>query len=66
MNTMTKTSEKLQALVTEYAEEEAKFIDKGNNSAGTRARKKLMEIIKACKDGREEIQQARKDEAAAD
>jgi hypothetical protein len=38
-----------------YTFESEKF-DKGNKSAGTRARKALAEIAKLCKDRRAEIQ----------
>lgn len=44
---------------TEYLEESAKFDEKGNKAAGTRARKALMEITKLCKDRRKEIQDAK-------
>lgn len=38
-----------------YIAESEKF-EKGNKSAGTRARKALAEITKACKERRKEIQ----------
>ena len=44
---MTVASDKLSMLVAEFAEQHAKFEEKGNHSAGVRARKKLMEIRKA-------------------
>lgn len=46
----------LLTLVEEYMSENEKFAEKGNKAAGTRARKALMEITKACKDRRKEIQ----------
>lgn len=49
----------LIALVETYMEENEKFTAKGNKAAGTRARKALMEISKACKDRRKEIQAAK-------
>ncbi len=62
---MSKASEKLSALVTEFADDHDKFEAKTNNSAATRARKKLMEIIKCCKETRDEIQDARSTKKAA-
>ncbi len=41
-----------------YTTESEKF-DKGNKSAGTRARKALAEITKFCKERRKEIQEAK-------
>lgn len=38
-----------------YIEENQKFADKGNKSAGTRARKALLEIKKLCGERRKEI-----------
>ena len=43
-------------LVEDLKEDIAKFNDKGNKSAGTRARKSLMEISKVCKTLRSDIQ----------
>lgn len=48
------TIEKIKAEVTNWANEEAKFA-KGNNAAGTRARKALSEIAKLAKERRAEI-----------
>jgi hypothetical protein len=45
--------------VEQYIQDNEKFSDKGNKAAGTRARKALMEITKACKDRRKEIQEAK-------
>lgn len=44
-----------------YSEENEKFA-KGNKSAGTRARKALAELTKACKDRRKEIQETKNSE----
>lgn len=41
-----------------YQEEDAKF-EAGNNAAGTRARKALMEIKKLCDARRKEIQETK-------
>jgi hypothetical protein len=52
---MSVTSAKIAELVAVFQEEDAKF-EGGNNAAGTRARKALMEIKKACDARRKEIQ----------
>jgi hypothetical protein len=57
---MSATGAKIAELVAIFQEEDAKF-EAGNNSAGTRARKALMEIKKACDVRRKEIQ-AKKNE----
>jgi len=46
----------LVKLFEEYLQEHEKFTVKGVKAAGTRARKALMEITKACKSRRQEIQ----------
>jgi hypothetical protein len=56
---MSETHNSLLALVEQYIQDNEKFSDKGNKAAGTRARKALMEITKACKDRRKEIQEAK-------
>lgn len=56
---MSETHNSLLALVEQYIQDNEKFSDKGNKAAGTRARKSLMEITKACKDRRKEIQEAK-------
>ncbi len=53
---MSKTSAKIAELVETFQTEDAKF-EGGNASAGTRARKALMEIKKACDARRKEIQE---------
>lgn len=53
---MSKTSAQILQLVEEFQAEDAKF-QSGNKSAGTRARKALMEIKKACDARRKEIQE---------
>ncbi len=52
---MSKTSAQIAELVRVFQEEDAKF-ENGNKSAGTRARKALMDIKKACDTRRKEIQ----------
>ena len=56
---MSEIHNSLLVLVEEYIENNEKFSDKGNKAAGTRARKALMEISKACKERRKEIQEAK-------
>ena len=48
--------ENLVNLFDTYLAENAKFEEKGNKSAGTRARKALAEISKVIKERRKEIQ----------
>jgi hypothetical protein len=55
---MPKTSEHIAQLVLTFQDEDAKF-EGGNKAAGTRARKALMEIKKACDARRKEIQAAK-------
>ncbi len=43
-----------------FLSEMAKFEEKGNKTAGTRARKALLEVGKLCKTVRGEIQDAKK------
>ena len=52
---MSNTSLTIKTLVDEFMQEDEKF-EGGNKSAGTRARKALMEIKKACDTRRKEIQ----------
>ena len=54
--------ENLVSLFDTYLAENAKFEEKGNKAAGTRARKALAEISKVIKERRKEIQ-ADKNEA---
>ena len=55
---MSATGDQIAQLVQTFQEEDAKF-EGGNKSAGTRARKALMEIKKACDVRRKEIQAAK-------
>lgn len=52
---MSKTGSQIAELITQFQEEDAKF-EGGNNAAGTRARKALMDIKKLCDTRRKEIQ----------
>lgn len=53
---MSNTSAQIAALVETFQAEDAKF-ESGNASAGTRARKALMDLKKACDARRKEIQE---------
>jgi hypothetical protein len=53
---MSKASDQLMSLVQEFQIEDEKF-EGGNNAAGTRARKALMEIKKFTDARRKEIQE---------
>ncbi len=55
---MSKVSEQIVQLVQDFQAEDAKF-EGGNNAAGTRARKALMEIKKLCDSRRKEIQSSK-------
>ena len=46
-----------------YVEENAKFVEKGNKAAGTRARNALLELAKAAKERRAEISAAKAESA---
>ena len=59
---MTATSNWLETLkntLSELEVEHAKFYEKGNNSAGTRARKLLRDIKLTAQEGRNDIQTAK-------
>jgi len=51
--------ENLKRALSELEVEYAKFNDKGNNSAGTRARKLLQDIKLAAQEGRNDIQETK-------
>lgn len=53
---MSAAADKLQALVEAFRLEDDKF-EGGNNAAGTRARKALMEIKRFADDRRKQIQE---------
>jgi vacuolar-type H+-ATPase subunit H len=50
----------LENLVNAFKEEYVKFIEKGNKTAGTRARKALQDIRNLAKDTRDEISDTKK------
>lgn len=52
--------EELKKMVEVFELDYSKFIDKGNKTAGTRARKSLQEIRNFCKDVRLEISEIKK------
>jgi hypothetical protein len=54
---MSDTHDKIVEALDAYLEENAKFDDKGNKAAGTRARKALMDLKKLATDRRKEIQE---------
>jgi hypothetical protein len=49
-------NEQIKKEFSQYEEDISLFNEKGNKSAGTRARKSLMNISKLCKEIRKEIQ----------
>ena len=57
--------ENLVNLFDTYLAENAKFEEKGNKAAGTRARKALAEISKTIKERRKEIQDTKIAEKAS-
>lgn len=60
-----KEYEKIKQLVTALEEDVIKFGDKGNNAAGTRVRKGLQDIKRACQEMRDAVQAAKKGETGA-
>lgn len=58
---MSATARKIQETVEEYVQENEKF-EAGNKSAGTRARKALMELKKLAGEARNEIQAKKNEE----
>lgn len=52
---MSAQHEKLVAAVNEMQADFDKFFDKGNGAAGTRVRKSCQELIKLCKEFRNEV-----------
>lgn len=62
---MLKQSLKIIELAQKLGTDENEFYEKENNSAGTRARKTLQEIIKLCREARTQIIAVRKSKKAA-
>ena len=47
--------QELVTLLTTTLDDATKFTDKGNKAAGTRVRKALLDVGKACKDIRKQV-----------
>tara|TARA_Y100000389_G_C17463096_1_gene523292 strand:- start:3011 stop:3193 length:183 start_codon:yes stop_codon:yes gene_type:complete len=56
--------EELKQLVSTFEEDYTKFVEKGNKTAATRARKTLQDIRNLSKDVRVEINEAKKTQVA--
>jgi hypothetical protein len=56
---MSATIEQINAAFADWQENDAKFTEKGNKAAGTRARKTLLELGKLTKVRRAEISEAK-------
>jgi hypothetical protein len=56
--------EELKQLVATFEEDYVKFVEKGNKTAATRARKTLQDIRNLSKDVRVEINEAKKTQVA--
>tara|TARA_R110002126_G_scaffold280940_1_gene428556 strand:- start:205 stop:387 length:183 start_codon:yes stop_codon:yes gene_type:complete len=56
--------EELKQMVVTFEDDYSKFQEKGNKTAGTRARKSLQEIRNFAKDVRMEISEAKKEATA--
>lgn len=54
--------EQLKNLVLEVSDDFAKFYDKGNKAAGTRARKAMQEVKLLAQDIRKEIQEKKNED----
>jgi hypothetical protein len=57
----TSTIEQFEALISSFKEDYEKFMDKGNKTAATRARKSLQEIRNLAKDTRDEISRTKRE-----
>ena len=55
-----KEYEKIKQLISAIEEDVIKFSEKGNAAAGTRVRKGLQDIKRACQDMRDAIQSTKK------
>jgi hypothetical protein len=55
-----KEFDKIKALVEALNEDVAKFAEKGNAAAGTRVRKGLQDIKRACQEMRDAVQAIKK------
>jgi len=54
-----------ETLLQTFKEDYEKFVEKGNKTAGTRARKTLQEIRNLAKDTRDEISNTKRDMVSA-
>ncbi|MEO0311245.1 MAG: hypothetical protein RIQ89_902 [Bacteroidota bacterium] len=52
--------EKIKTLLAAIEEDVRKFAEKGNSAAGTRVRKGLQDVKKACQEMRDKIQELKK------
>jgi hypothetical protein len=55
------TVEKFESLLVSFKDDYEKFMEKGNKTAGTRARKTLQEIRNLAKDTRDDISKTRRE-----
>lgn len=58
---MESTVQNFESLLETFKEDYEKFMEKGNKTAGTRARKTLQEIRNLAKDTRDDISKTRKE-----
>jgi len=58
-----KEYEKIKQLVTAIEEDVLKFSEKGNAAAGTRVRKGLQDIKRACQEMRDAVQAMKKSDS---
>jgi hypothetical protein len=56
---MSETIQQISEAFADWQSNDAKFVEKGNKAAGTRARKALMELTKLAKTRRAEISEAK-------
>jgi hypothetical protein len=56
---MSETIQQISEAFADWQANDAKFVEKGNKAAGTRARKALMELTKLAKTRRAEISEAK-------
>ncbi len=58
-----KEYEKIKQLLASIEEDVIKFSEKGNAAAGTRVRKGLQDVKRACQEMRDAIQEVKKSES---
>lgn len=54
-NSVKENVQNLVTTISEALEDAVKFSDKGNKAAGTRVRKALLDVSKACKEIRQQV-----------